>query len=177
MACRIAKAADHSKSHALRGHGVRLLLQAALVSPEDGPDVGDVFAASGTLATLMAALVAGLGGPTWWRAVSPRSANSDAHADADAKALAKSRADAERATKAKAVAEAKAKADELRAREEEKATTKSFSKEDYSTLVPLKVAVKYLLLHFPSLSNFVLRSANYFNYFNLLFFSDELIIF
>ena len=43
-------------------------------------------AASGTLATLMAALVAGLGGPTWWRAVSPRSANSDAHADADAKA-------------------------------------------------------------------------------------------
>ena len=38
------------------------------------------------LATLMAALVAGLGGPTWWRAVSPCSANSDAHADADAKA-------------------------------------------------------------------------------------------
>ena len=43
-------------------------------------------AASGTLATLMAALVAGLGAPTWWRAVSPRSADSDAHADADAKA-------------------------------------------------------------------------------------------
>ena len=46
---------------------------------------------------------------------------------------------------------------------EEKATTRGFLKEEYINLGSLKVTVKYLLLHFPSLSNFVLRSANYFS--------------
>ena len=35
---------------------------------------------------------------------------------------------------------------------EEKATTRGFLKEEYINLGSLKVAVKYLLLHFPSLS-------------------------
>ena len=46
---------------------------------------------------------------------------------------------------------------------EEKATTRGFLKEEYINLGSLKVTVKYLLLHFPSLSNFVLRFANYFS--------------
>ena len=47
---------------------------------------------------------------------------------------------------------------------EEKATTRGFLKEEYINLGSLKVAVKYLLLHFPLPSrNFVLRSANYFS--------------
>ena len=46
---------------------------------------------------------------------------------------------------------------------EEKATTRGFLKEEYINLGSLKVTVKYLLLHFPSLSNFVLRSANHFS--------------